>query len=461
MAYVYLRGLCPVNVRFKEDRNKAMKTTREGPTKIGVKTIERVWRKRAKDARHIVTDSERPGLALIVNSTSMAWAYSYKPRGVDPVSGKRFNTQTVTMGSPETYSPDQARAEANRIRDAVAAGGDPGADRKAAIAEMTLQRASTVERAAADYLALLPMKEKKGGGLISRAWVEEQADHLSRAVATLGIASSPLTGVDVRTVRKLQQGEAYRHRFGALNRFLDWAVHEDRISANPCASIGRAYRPVAGGERERTPSLRDLALIWTACEKALELVFCDFVRFAITTPARRNEIANLRWGHLDLDARVWDQPGRLTKNRNAHQLRLNAPGLQILRRRWDAAGRPAAGLVFPSPRSMKPISAFSAMLRALHREAPDVASWSLHDLRRSFATALGKLGEDSESTIDAVLNHRQAGSRAGVLGTYNRSTRLPAQAEALERWGRLIKDALEGRFPEEAEVIPLARRAQP
>ena len=71
------------------------------------------------------------------------------------------------------------------------------------------------------------------------------------------------------------------------------------------------------------------------------------------------------------------------------------------------------------------------------------------------------LARTTRSTIDAVLNHRQSGSRSGVFGVYNRSTRLPAQAEALERWGRLIEDALEGRFPEEAEVIPLARRAQP
>ena len=48
-------------------------------------------------------------------------------------------------------------------------------------------------------------------------------------------------------------------------------MHEDRIVVNPCASIGRAYRPAAGGERERTPSLRELALIWAAAETALEL----------------------------------------------------------------------------------------------------------------------------------------------------------------------------------------------
>ena len=158
------------------------------------------------------------------------------------------------LGSPATLSPDQARAEANRIKDVVAAGGDPGADRKAAISKAALERASTVERAVADYLAALPTKGKKGGGRISDAWAREQANHLHRAVAALGVAASPVESVDVKTVRRLQQGEAYRHRFGALNRFFDWCVHEGRITANPCASIGRAYRP-AGRRRARAHAL--------------------------------------------------------------------------------------------------------------------------------------------------------------------------------------------------------------
>jgi integrase len=434
-----------------------MRVTREGPVKIGIKDITRVWRSRAKDARHVVTDSERPGLALITNATSQAWSYSYKPRGVDPETGKRFNTKSVMLGSPATLSPAEARAEANRLKDAVATGGDPAADRKAAIGEAALARAATVERAVADYLAALPVKEKKSGGLISQAWAKEQGHHLRRAVAALGIASAPVESVDVKTVRALQHGEAYRHRFGALNRFLDWAVHEDRIPINPCASIGRAYRPAAGGKRERTPSLKELALVWAAAGQALDPTFCDVVRFAICVPARRGEISNLRWEHLDLDARIWKQPGKLTKNREAHELRLHPLALEILTRRWQAAGRPRTGLVFPAPRSGKPIAALSYVVRALHRATPSVEPWTPHDLRRSFATTLGSLGQDDEATIDAVLNHRQTATRGGVLGVYNKSTRLPAQHAALERWGELVANALTGVFTTEGEVIPLVR----
>jgi integrase len=431
--------------------------TREGPIKIGIKDIERAWRARAKDARHVVTDSERPGLALITNTTSQTWSYSYKPRGVDPATGKRFNTKSVMLGSPATLSPAEARPAANRVRDAVATGGDPAKDRKAAIVETALARASTVERAVADYLATLPMKEKKTGGRISQAWADEQANHLRRAVAALGIASLPVESVDVKTVRKLQHGGAYRHRFGALNRFLDWCVHEDRIPLNPCASIGRAYRPAAGGKRERTPSLKELAAIWRGAE-TLEPTFRDFVRFAICVPARRGEIATMDWRHINLEEKVWRQPGKLTKNREAHELRLHPLALEILMRRWEAAGWPKEGLVFPGPLSGRPLIFRPDTLRALHRATPGVEPWAPHDLRRSFATALGKLGQNDETTIDAVLNHRQSASRGGVLGVYNKAVRLPAQHAALERWGALVADALAGVFPDEVEVISLTRR---
>jgi integrase len=437
-----------------------MNITREGPIKIGIKTIDRAWRTRAKDARHIVTDKECGGLALIVNTASMRWDYSYKPRGVDSRTDKRFNTKSVTIGSPATHSPAEARAEANRLKGVVATGGDPAEERKAAIVDAALARVSTVERAVADYLVILPGKEKKSGGRISPKWVREQTDHLRRAVAWLGVASNPLENLDARTVRKLQQGEAYRHRFGALNRFLDWCVHEDRIAANPCASIGRAYRPAAGGKRERAPTLRELALIWKAADTALEETFRDFVQFAVCIPARRGEIATLDWRHIYLEEGVWRQPGKLTKNRDPHELRLHPLALEILTRRWEAAGRPKTGLVFPSPRLGKVIAAFPDMLRALHRAAPNVERWSTHDLRRSFASALGRLGEDDDTAIDGVLNHRQSATRGGVLGVYNKATRVEAQHRAVERWGRLLADALEGRFPEEAEVIPLARRAK-
>ena len=115
--------------------------------------------------------------------------------------------------------------------------------------------------------------------------------------------------------------------------------------------------------------------------------------------------------------------------------------------------------MFPAPRSGGVIIGFTGILRALHRAAAGLPPLVLHDFRRSFASTLGQVGEDDESVIDQVLNHRAAGTRSGVLALYNRSRRFPAQKAALERWGALLENALEGRLPE-AEVIPLVRRAR-
>src|SRR5271166_2813956 len=108
-----------------------MRITSEGPIKITKATIEAAWRRKKPDHRLIVRDKDCRGLALIVNPTTMAWSYAYRPRGADPVTGRRWPNRTVTLGNPATHSPEDARAEANRLKGHVASGADPAADRKA------------------------------------------------------------------------------------------------------------------------------------------------------------------------------------------------------------------------------------------------------------------------------------------------------------------------------------------
>ena len=45
---------------------------------------------------------------------------------------------------------------------------------------------------------------------------------------------------------------------------------------------------------------------------------------------------------------------------------------------------------------------------------------------------------------DAVLNHRQSATRGGVLGVYQRASRWPEQAKAMDLWGRLLAGAISG-----------------
>jgi hypothetical protein len=68
--------------------------------------------------------------------------------------------------------------------------------------------------------------------------------------------------------------------------------------------------------------------------------------------------------------------------------------------------------------------------------------WVLHDLRRSVATGLQRLGARLE-TIEAVLGH-VSGSRRGVVGIYQRHAFESEARQALEAWGRHVDALLSG-----------------
>jgi integrase len=166
----------------------------------------------------------------------------------------------------------------------------------------------------------------------------------------------------------------------------------------------------------------------------------DLARFLIALPCRRGEAARVDWAHINLNAAVWSQPGALTKNNEPHRFHLHPLALDILQARNAAAGAPNAGLVFPAPKSGKSVDTFSDLAATLC-EATGITGWRWHDLRRSFATVLGEQGAD-ESVLDAILNHRQAATRSGVLGTYQRAVRWRAQVSAMTAWGEALAGAL-------------------
>src|SRR5262249_16386882 len=85
--------------------------------------------------------------------------------------------------------------------------------------------------------------------------------------------------------------------------------------------------------------------------------------------------------------------------------------------------------------------------------ASGVSGWWLHDLRRTLATGLQRLGVRLEVT-EAVLNH-QSGSRAGIVGVYQRHDWAGGKRAALDAWSAHLL-AAEGRLTA-AKVLPFSR----
>lgn len=454
-----------------------MRVITKAPVKITKPTIETAWRQRAKDQRLIIRDKECRGLALIVNATAMAWVFSYRPRGIDPRTGKRWPNRTVTFGTPEKHSPDDARDITGQMKSSIKAGGDPAVEKKAKAEAELRKQSTTLDRLADEYEKALPRRAKLrgGAGTVSARYATEEAAQVRLALADLEARDKPaadLSEADIRRLLAMGEASNLRARFGALCRFLDWCQDAGYIPANPCALIGRTRRPKAPQARANFLTAAELARLWKAAEGLDEPVWRDVARFLIAVPCRRGEAARLDWSHLDVAAAEWRQPGQMTKNREPHRLHLHSLALDVLKARRLAlaedqakgdpakvarilaAGQPRSGLVFPAPVSGRPIDTFSdireTLVAALERQGREggrnalLEDWRWHDFRRSFATALGE-ASIPEPVADAVLNHRQSATRGGVLGVYQRASRWPEQVRAMDLWGQLLAAALDGK----------------
>ncbi|MCB4825304.1 tyrosine-type recombinase/integrase [Roseicella aerolata] len=358
--------------------------------KITKAIIESASRRRVPDQRLMIGDLLCRGLALVVNPTGMTWRFDYKPRGTDPATGKRFPTQSVTIGTPDSHSVDEARRAAGDMKGQAKTGTDIAGERRARIAASAEKRSRTLDRLAEEYAKALPKRPKlRGPGKLSAAHVAAELAHVKAAITDMkagGKAVADVGAADLRTLLRVnaEQPGAARHRFGALSRFLDWCRDEGLIAVNPCGLIGKDRRPKAVPARQDYMKLESLAQLWKVAGEAekFQTVHRDYLRFLIAMPCRRTEAAKLDWADIDFDGAEWLQRGSVTKNGDLHRLHLHPLALDILRARHEAAGRPKAGLVFPAPRSGKALTTFSTIKAVLAAKAEN-EGWRIHDFRRS------------------------------------------------------------------------------
>jgi integrase len=149
----------------------------------------------------------------------------------------------------------------------------------------------------------------------------------------------------------------------------------------------------------------------------------------ILTGCRREEIGGLRWRELDLAAGIMTIPGERTKNHRTHTLGLPQMALEILR---SAPRREEREFVFGGRGGS--FSAWSYSTVALNNriavaEGKPLAHWTLHDLRRSMRTGLGRIGVQPH-IAELTLNH----TKGGIEAVYDRHRYEREIASALSAW---------------------------
>ena len=421
-----------------------MRVVSEGPTKIIKTTIEGAWKRRKQGQRLIVRDKECRGLALVVNPTAMRWEYAYRPRGMRPLTGRRWPNRTVSLGTPESLSVDAARAEAGRLKGEALAGRDPVAERRA-IADV---------RGAAEALAKARAEEAAFTfGILVDAWQrgregDRRSSYLREAVACLKRNLSdwkdrPASDITLREavqaldVLKADKGVVAANRTQAYARAAySWAVKRQMVEANPMRGIERPGREVA---RERVLTAAELGAIWSACD-ALGVVRAAFVRTLMLTLQRREEVVSMRWAEMSADLTVWTLPAERAKNRKTHIVQLAEPVQAML----AALPRDQCNeLAFAGESRAGTIGAFSNMKskldEAMGKAGTSIQDWRFHDFRRSGVTALAGMGVPPH-VCDRLLNHI-TGAIQGVAAVYQRAEFLTERKAALEAWAAYVLHA--------------------
>jgi integrase len=232
--------------------------------------------------------------------------------------------------------------------------------------------------------------------------------------------------------------------------------------------------PAPAPSRDRVLTDDELRLAWLAAGK-LGQPFADFYRVLIGTGQRREEVASLDWKELNRDAAEWRLPSERSKNNEPHTVPLASLVFDLFDQlaemaEVDAADRkwPKRGLVF-STTGKTAVSGYSrakrrldaAMLKLALAEAeeagedPETVSvdpWRVHDIRRTVATGLQRLGVRFEVT-EAVLNHVSGRSRSGIAAVYQRHQWTEEKRSALNAWAGHVERLLSA--GEDNNVVPI------
>jgi integrase len=386
----------------------------------------------------------------------------------------------VPLGACSAVSLAKAREAAAAVMGDVAKGRNPAADRKAAAAAERAKRVRdrlTLRVLIEDWYRLhlaklRPSYSAEAVRALHRAFagsLDDPAEDLDkasvvRALDVLGRPKERLKGGKPKGSAMVGRTAAYgRTAFG-------WALKRGMVTANPFSELPLS-RSVS--KRERVLTDNEIGEIWRATAK-MAAPYGSIVRLLILTGQRRGEVAGLRWNELTEELESWTLPGERTKNGVTHIVPLSAPARDLLRsllpegeieaRRVLAERRAKSELILPGLAgtfagwSKSKTALDKAIIEARSRAGGDASAplepWSVHDIRRSVATGLQRLGVRLEVT-EAVLNH-VSGSRGGIAGVYQRHDWATEKRAALDAWASHVLTVSESNV-RTTNVVRLAR----
>jgi integrase len=367
------------------------------------------------------SDSLVPGLRLRVGSSG-AKTFILRKR----IAGRARNL-TLDRYHERRFTLSDARKKARALISDIEAGADPRARGRGLKADST---AGTVK-------ALFEEYEKAKGGLRSIAEVKRifekyvipeiggrLADSVTRADITRLV-----DGIAARTMARAVGAQ--------LSAFYSWAMPRlDRLESNPCRDAWKPPKPLS---RDRVLTDEEIRAVWKASLDE-PVPFGPGIRLLLLTLQRRGEVFSAEVSEFHVEKAIWTIPRARAKNGVAHIVPLSTAALADIE---PLIGDRREGKLFPARgRAEHAPSGFSRSWARVRESVKNelgrsVERFTMHDLRRTGATGLQRLGVRLEVT-EAVLNH-VSGTRGGIVGVYQRHHFTDEKRHALNAWATQLE----------------------
>jgi integrase len=444
---------------------------RQAPKALTVNSLERLETKPAPASRQEIPDGLLTGLYLVRQpSKAMSWVVRYRHLG---------EPRKLTLGPYPAIGLKAARDLGSKALRAAAEGRDPAREKQHAKVEARRQAADVVrgqrdlyENVAREFITRHAMQNTRESSWRETARIlgftfqpNDDGGELVEVPADGETVRDVLDAFKGRRVQEIAKRDVIalldgitdrgaktmsNRTLAVIRKLFNWAVSRDILTISPCTGV---EAPASESSRDRVLDDDELRLVWNAAD-AIGWPYRPIIKLMALTGQREGEVAGMRWDELDLKEKLWMLPANRTKNKEQHTVALCDAAIEIIKALPHI--KSSGHLVFPS-RHDRPVSSFARAKEAIDagiskaNEGKPLADWVLHDLRRTVASGMARLGIQLP-VIEKVLNHK-SGTFRGIVGVYQRHSFADEKRIALAAWASHVNSVVSGKQP--TNVIPM------